>query len=148
MNRFKLYLILSIVMTLIIFTNSFMPAHISSAQSGFFSTFLYKIIHQLGINIQLDEVSWMVRKTAHFTQFFVLGMLWFLTWSQKLILSKTIKWALLFTCLTAVMDETIQLFSDGRAFSVVDILIDISGAITGILVLWVIRSLKQKSSVA
>lgn len=130
-------------MTLIIFTNSFMPAHISSAQSGFFSTILYQITQHLGMNLKIEEVSWLVRKTAHFTQFLVLGVLWFLTLSQKLILSKTIKWALLYTSMTAVMDETIQLFSDGRAFSVVDILIDISGALTGIIVLWVIKSQKQ-----
>lgn len=80
-----------------------------------------------------------VRKTAHFTEFAVLGAEVFLlvsTFVKKFPnpLRRVPVSAVLSACV-AVIDEIIQLFSPGRACRVTDIMIDTAGALTGALVI-------------
>jgi len=48
-------------------------------------------------------------------------------------MKKTISYVMMIAVFTAVIDETIQLFSEGRAFAVLDIGIDTLGVIFGLL---------------
>ena len=78
----------------------------------------------------IELAHFLVRKAAHFTEYFILGVLLSSTvreakWKRILLAS----W-LMGTCV-ACCDETIQLFSDGRAGQVTDVMLDSSGVFTG-----------------
>ncbi len=85
---------------------------------------------------QLDTWHLLLRKCAHFTEYFILGLLSTLTMMQTEMRRrcKGIS-ALCFCVCVAAIDETIQLFVSGRAGSVLDVLIDGMGALMGILVI-------------
>ena len=82
----------------------------------------------------IELVHFFVRKAAHFTEYFILGILLSLTvreakWNRPLLKA----WAL--GTLVACCDETIQLFSDGRAGMITDVMLDSSGVFTGCVIL-------------
>jgi VanZ family protein len=132
-KRSKIFFILSIIMTLIIWINSFLPADLSGAQSGWVVGMVQSILDLFNIEVALDTLSLWVRKLAHFTEFMVLGILWFFTIHEHHNnLKKSIVSVLIIAVLTATLDETIQLFSIGRAFAVLDIGIDTLGALFGL----------------
>ena len=92
------------------------------------STFEEKYIHH------------MVRKLAHFTIYFILGVLVsYLLNIGKRKGKKIIFIAIICCLLFAISDETLQLFIYGRGAQVTDILIDISGASLGILLVYLSR---------
>jgi len=133
-NKRKVFLILTILMTLTIWVNSLLPASISSTHSGFFTTMISSFLSIFNITIQADQLSLIVRKSAHFAQFFLLGIFWFQYLYSVMKNQRLIHWlAILFCLLTAIIDESIQLFTDGRAFQLTDILIDIFGSTMAIL---------------
>ena len=77
-----------------------------------------------------------LRKIGHFSEFAALGLC--LSWLYGMLMQR--KWQMLSLPLVsglaaAAIDECIQLFTPGRHGSIVDVGIDTSGAITGILVL-------------
>lgn len=73
-----------------------------------------------------------VRKAAHFTEFFVLGGLLAVRFRG----GRRRPWpALLAAVLTALADETIQHFT-GRTSSVLDVWLDLCGAVAGTLAVW------------
>ena len=83
-----------------------------------------------------EQLSYMIRKSAHFFEYGVLVVLigsllyyYGYTWMNRII------YALFMVLLCAVLDEYFQSFVDGRNSSVKDILIDFSGAIVGCLFL-------------
>ncbi|MBQ8885635.1 MAG: VanZ family protein [Clostridia bacterium] len=85
---------------------------------------------------RLETVEKVVRKIAHFAEYALLGALWF--WLVRSFQAgSTPLWVSPATCfLTACADELIQLFSDGRASSFWDVLLDLSGAVCGALFAW------------
>lgn len=75
-----------------------------------------------------------IRKTAHFAEFFLLGIIT----SAFRVFTKT-PYKNIFTILfmglaTAVSDETVQIFVDGRGSQVSDVLLDFSGVLAGTLI--------------
>ena len=80
-----------------------------------------------------DTVTFIVRKSAHFTEYLVLGALVF--WCLYKTKGKRLRTALaaVLTSLYSVTDELHQLFSDGRSCELRDVLIDTCGGITGAL---------------
>lgn len=87
----------------------------------------------------LDDKSFhrLVRKTAHFTEY---GLLGFLiggaeSFAHKIKGKTFISFSLLVPVVTAVTDEYIQSFV-GRTSAVYDIVIDYSGALCGLLIMW------------
>ncbi len=76
-----------------------------------------------------------IRKSAHFTEFFILGVV--ITF-MHLIIKKTQIFTVLFILLSiAVIDEFIQALT-GRTASVKDIILDFCGAITGLTTAFII----------
>jgi VanZ family protein len=74
--------------------------------------------------------GFLIRKTAHFTEFSLLGAVIMLL---RIISKKPRVFTMLFVLLSsAVIDESIQIFT-GRTDSVKDILLDFGGALTGII---------------
>ena len=82
----------------------------------------------------IELVHFLVRKAAHFTEYFILGNLLSLTireakWNRVMLAP----WVM--GTLVACCDETIQLFSEGRAGQITDVMLDSSGVLTGCAVL-------------
>lgn len=87
----------------------------------------------------------LLRKLAHFTEFFTLGML--LTWLVGML--SDVKWKryllpALAGLAVACIDETIQIFVPGRGPGVLDVTIDFSGVALGICVLYLCHLWRKK----
>ena len=86
--------------------------------------------------IEDETFSTIVRKLAHFTEFFLLGMaicgVMLSARAYPRLASVRASEALLFALLCAVADEFLQSFT-GRTSSVRDVLIDFGGALCGML---------------
>ena len=77
-----------------------------------------------------------VRKLAHVINYLIFGflnaMLWFKLSNKSM--HRTTVFTLFFGLCGAIMDETIQLFFDGRSAEVLDVLIDFDGTCLGVVV--------------
>lgn len=84
-------------------------------------------------NLELNvSYNFILRKTAHFSIFFLLAVL--LYWAVKSLVRKYIKTLTLACCIFfAGFDELHQMFAAGRTARLTDIIIDILGAICGLL---------------
>ena len=123
-----LNLLLVIIWMTVIFVMSSFNATDSGNQSGLIVSFISNIIH-----IDNPEfISHIVRKTAHFTEYFILGIL-FLNYIKDYKLRNKIMISIIFCFIYASLDEFHQTFVPGRAGLFSDVLIDTFGAITGII---------------
>lgn len=78
----------------------------------------------------IDNTRFIVRKTAHFTLYLILGILAYFTFRSYGV-SKPIIYSLVLCLLYACGDEIHQMFSDGRTAKVLDVFIDTCGSIAG-----------------
>lgn len=79
----------------------------------------------------VDKLEYPTRKLAHFTEYFILGILVLLTFTS--FDNKNIYLMILFCFLYAYTDEIHQLFVLGRDGNFIDVLIDTSGSICSII---------------
>ena len=108
-----------------IWGNSMLPGSDSAAVSGFVGELLAKIFGP-----KVLEAAFFLRKLAHFTEFSILGGV--LAWNAGLWpVSSSVP--VLTGLLAAMADETIQLFSPGRASMVQDVWIDFAAVLAGLL---------------
>lgn len=101
---------------------------------------LTNILELLFPNSVFEEeyIHHIVRKLAHFTIYFILGVLVSYLLNVGKRTSKKIVFVAGICCLLfAISDETLQLFIYGRGAQVSDVLIDITGASLGILYVYV-----------
>lgn len=137
-NKKIIFTIMTLLWVAVIFSFSLQPGELSGDISG---SFLRRVLEWFapGVFEQLDTMPqeqlefWhmILRKCAHFTEFAVLGMLSSLTLLQTKV-SYRVLIAIGFCFAVASVDETLQLFVDGRAGRVVDVMIDGIGALVGI----------------
>ncbi|MGN0614018.1 MAG: VanZ family protein [Porcipelethomonas sp.] len=122
----------------IIFFFSAQKAEVSSSQSGGFAEILAGILHpdidELSISDRekfFDQCQFIVRKTAHFSAYGLLGILTFIACRiSKFKIYPLISAAI---CLIySISDEIHQIFVEGRSNELRDVLIDFSGSLTGI----------------
>ncbi len=144
MKKKHILITITILWTLFIFTQSLLPGDISSDQSGFIVDVLYPLVNKMGLMIQVNDFSFLIRKLAHFTEYFILGLL------LCILYIETIKpWLIVIIhgTITASIDETIQLFTPNRSGEVRDVLIDISGVIIGMILtqIWIKRIRNYRS---
>lgn len=119
----KLLIVIVAIIVAAIWIQSFLPSEISSQESGWFTEHIIRPVAEwLGINPISKLV---VRKLAHMTEFFVLGVLATALWKQKVAYSFQVCF------LVAFLDESIQLLSK-RGSQVLDVWIDLCGAVIGI----------------
>jgi VanZ family protein len=131
-----------ILWVLFIFINSMQTGSESGQMSGNVTEAINDVLH-------LISPSWnvghrFVRKAAHFSEFALLALLFGFAYLPTFIpdiggrvpLKRLycVLWAFPSAVLVAVVDETIQLFVEGRSGSVVDVMIDASGAACSVLV--------------
>ena len=136
----KIYITLTIVWTIIIFSFSLQPADTSSQVSSGFGRWLIEVFAPNFIDEfesmseeQLAYIHFLLRKCAHFTEYFILGALVLLSQRHTEIRRKVFN-GLVICMLVASVDETIQLFVSGRSGQISDVLLDTAGAAVGSLV--------------
>ena len=82
----------------------------------------------------VEDTRFTVRKIAHFTLYFILGILVFLTLNSYGINNRILLFSILLCFIYSISDELHQIFISGRTFKILDILIDtISSSISIIL---------------
>ena len=128
----KLYVVAALAFTVFIFYNSSLPATVSDETSYFFVDLVAWINAFLDKPVPLPVMNHYIRKTAHFTEYFVQALLLCNAFRADRTDHRNSHGFILFlSLLTAVLDEYIQLFSPGRSGQVTDIMLDFSGAFTG-----------------
>jgi VanZ family protein len=128
-----------------IFSNSMKVASVSSAASSrvlaFLRHLLIKLNHPHAAAALTDHI---VRKLAHFCEYMLEGfcmMLCLRVYTRHTV--KHVSWPILGSLLTAVCDETIQLFSDGRSSQITDVWIDFAGGMTGLFIAFLLLCVVQ-----
>lgn len=94
----------------------------------------------------IDKLIKPVRKSAHFIEFMILGIITsLLLKSFKIKNIYLIIISLLFCFIYACTDEIHQLFVIGRTSSFIDVLIDTSGSFTGIMIIYILGKRRCKN---
>ena len=129
----RFLLLLLAVWLLFIWVHSMIPARSSAAESRWVGQLITPVLELFtGKGNVTDHL---VRKLAHFCEYLLEGFLLMLclrVYTRHFF--KHVSWPMLGGLLTALTDETIQLFVPGRSGQVTDIWIDFSGVMTGLLV--------------
>lgn len=95
-------------------------------------------------NKYIDMYSYFLRKTAHFTIYFILGILLISLVSEYTSINyKSFLIALLIAFLYALSDEVHQLYVPGRSGQFSDVLLDSFGSLVGISVYFLIYKLRS-----
>lgn len=139
-----IYTLSTIGILVFIFTNSLQSGENSSLRSIVITRWINEFLGNTGIHYRLTEH--IVRKLAHFTEFMILGL--FLTLTLRVYtpyIFRHLSWPLFAGLLTAVIDETLQMFGRGRGPSLRDVWIDFSGFIIGLCIaLFLMRVIRRK----
>lgn len=132
---------LLVIWMIFIFIMSSFNGNISSNQSGSIADLIYNLF-----NISnTEKVSLIVRKCAHVSEFFILGIL-----VINLVSKYNVKHIYLISFIVCVLyassDEFHQLFVPGRSGQVTDIFIDMIGTIFSLLVMYLFNKFRKKVS--
>ena len=145
-KRMTWCIVLVVLNVLFIWGNSLLVREVSSAISKIVGTILNWLFPGPA-SMAEGTGQGVLRKIAHFAEFFTLGML--LCWLWGMINStKWKQWGMpaLIGLLVACVDETIQIFVPGRGPGILDVVIDFSGVLLGLLLLQLIRTLLRKKN--
>ena len=142
MNKKKIIIgILIVAWICVIWGHSMQPAVVSEGESGKFLAILSKVLPFLAEN---ENGMFIVRKAAHFTEYLILGVLLCMEFSTYLrgIWERFLNplFSGLFVCF---IDETIQLFVEGRSGEIRDMWIDFAGVALGTLIVLAIINNKK-----
>ena len=141
--KFRIFTIISILIMVVIFVHSAMPAEMSSIESSVFERFVASIL-----GVAPESVTFAVRKCAHFTEYLVLGLFMMLaavnTRRQKksAYITGLITWII--GTAYAVSDELHQLFVPGRSCELRDMCIDAAGIFCGVLIISGVMRIKNR----
>lgn len=97
--------------------------------------------------IYIDKLVTPVRKGAHFTEYFILGILVYSLFSEFFSKKQLIIYSIIFCFLYACSDEIHQLFVVGRSAKFLDVIIDTLGSFTGIFIFDFIKNKIYKENV-
>ena len=119
-----------------IFSNSMAVADVSSVSSGRVLQLLQAVLRRLGHPALAQRLTMhIVRKMAHFCEYTLEGFLLMLcmrVYTRRYV--RHISVPMLGGVLTAMSDETIQIYSPGRSSQVTDVWLDSAGVLAGILI--------------
>ena len=122
----------------LIWGNSLLPGDSSAAVSGGVLAFLGRFLPVL-----LTETGHtFLRKAAHFSEFALLGLLF--CGRHRLAKQENPAHLMGFGLAVACIDETIQIFTPGRASSLIDVWIDASGFALGFVMIVVFHTIHNK----
>ena len=143
-SKLKIIFLLLLALTLIfIWTNSMQSRGESTKRSSEVLEAIAEILEPVGIDIDTTD-DHLIRKLAHFAEFFLLGaelaalcLLYGMCSAQGFVNSLSAGLA------AAVIDEAIQILSN-RGSSVADVLLDFSGVLAASAAVWLIYRIKIK----
>ena len=122
----------------LIWGNSMLTGLSSEAVSGGLLAFLGRFLPVL-----LTEAGHtLLRKAAHFSEFALLGLLY--CGRHRLVKGEAPVHLMGFGLAVACIDETIQIFTPGRASSLIDVWIDASGFALGLLLIVIFHTITNK----
>lgn len=126
----------------------------SNVSDGFIDRTVVKIYKIFNENITkekeneiIEKYTYPIRKLAHYTLYFILGILSFLVVKDYSINKKLIIYSLLICFLYACSDEFHQLFIIGRSARVLDVLIDTFGSYCSISIFYIFNKKISKKLV-
>ena len=130
-------------------------ASTDAMSAGHTSHFLFPLLRWLDPDISaeaMDRIHFILRKGAHLTEY---AILYLLSWRAFNGAGTSGRWngkkaaaAFLFVALFAASDEFHQSFVPSREASVRDVALDIGGALTALLCIWLAKGYKQGVAVA
>lgn len=125
-----------VLWTAFIWSQSLMTAAESTINSSRVAALISRLFH---LDPDTYWLTYAVRKTAHFTEFAILGLLWGGC-------NRVYPWRRLWLCglATGAVDECLQFFAPGRAPMVTDVLIDTAGYLCGVAVIGILAHLCRK----
>lgn len=149
----KFNIIILILWMIVIFLFSQDPGTSSSNKSDTIATIIVDVVSKITGNDYTDSVLsnkiencvFIVRKSAHFLEYLILGILVINVLKDYKELSiKMWLISILFCILYSISDEVHQLFIPGREGRIFDVLIDTSGSIIGITICYLINKFKSR----
>ena len=126
-----------------IFMMSNQPAEVSSQQSDF----VVRLLALVGIDMDSyfgDLATFIIRKSAHMTEYFILFILWYRVLVLYVDNKKAKLYALGLVFLYASSDEFHQTFVPGRSGEFKDVMIDTSGGLIALIALKVYENIKLR----
>ena len=128
----KINILLVITWMILIFIMSSFNSVESSNQSGLIVNIIANMFNINNINL----LSLIIRKLAHFTEYFILGLL---TYNMIHSYNKKAYLSVIICVLYAISDEIHQMFVPGRSCQIMDMTIDTLGSLLGIYILLFIK---------
>ena len=121
----------------------FIMSSFNSVESSNQSNFIVDIIANIFKIENIELLSFIIRKIAHYTEYLILGLL-VINMYIKNNINNLYLISIIFCIIYAISDEIHQFLIPGRACQIKDILIDSIGSITGIY-LYKLISKRKKS---
>lgn len=141
-----LYYLLPAAWMVVIFCFSAQPAPVSDENNHF----LIRVLLRMGVDLTkykgADFANFMIRKSAHMTEYAVLVVLLLVSFLKNNI-RRPYLLSLFFCLIYASSDEFHQLFVPGRSCRAVDVLIDMTGASVIMLIIFIIKSVKNNKTI-
>ncbi|WP_032122939.1 VanZ family protein [Clostridium amazonitimonense] len=130
---------------ILIFCFSAQPGDVSSEKSKF----VMYVFNLLGLDLNTyfgELANFIVRKGAHFTEYFILFILTYRVMKYYFKEEKLLLISFIITVGYACTDEFHQLFVPGRVGAIKDVLIDSSGGLFALLIVLICRSISKMIS--
>lgn len=143
MNKRRQRWMLAFLWMLVIF---FLSAQ-SGNESGSLSTSLFKPLFDIFVPMGMpaEILSLVIRKSAHFMEYLILGILVFRAFdTYEIHFSQKVYLAILLSIGYAISDEIHQIFVPGRVGTLIDVLIDSLGSATSIAFIYIKRKKEVK----
>lgn len=145
-----IYGILVVIWMVLVFVFSSQNGEESKRTSGYFSDKVVQIIASVKTDINVEDteeiISFIIRKMAHFSIYFVGGILIFnFVNTFPLKLRNVMLLAFVLGCVYSISDEIHQLFISERAGQIRDVLIDSTGVLIAILLMGKFKEEKWKN---
>ena len=145
-----IYTVLLIMLLLVIFLFSNQTANKSQSTSDKVASSIVDIVETVTKNsIKKDKrksiienTRFLVRKTAHFTLYFILGIIVYLLFTSYGV-KKIVFYSIIFCFIYACSDEIHQLFLDGRTAKILDVCIDTCGSSLAVICLFHLQKFKK-----
>lgn len=120
---------LVLIWMIVIFVFSAMPDTHSSESSMLIVRIVLKVLSTFGLDVNIDFMHLLVRKSAHAAEYFVLSLLCIHAFQKsEFALGKSVLCGFLLSVGYACTDEFHQLFVPGRCGQITDVLIDSAGS--------------------
>ena len=151
-KKLILWILIVFCMGTIFFLSSQEASESKKVSSGLIKTIVRAVdfndnLSEEELNNIVENLTFIVRKGAHFSAYAVICILWSLLFSEYNIFGKrNLLFSFLICFLYACSDEIHQTFVPGRSGELRDVLIDSCGAVTGYLFLGLISKIKSKIS--